>query len=84
MLEGFTLFRVTKGWQCSTKQAEQNGWSVRIIGDEQAQRILAQLSQDQSTETGNTNDIAKRRELIKRVVDVATQIHAKRRVMLEE
>jgi hypothetical protein len=43
MLEGFTLFHGNKGWQLSTKQAGVDGWSVRHIPEEHAQRILAEI-----------------------------------------
>jgi len=44
MLTGFTLLRVSKGWQCSTQQHDQDGWSVRFITEEQAQMFLSQLT----------------------------------------
>jgi hypothetical protein len=72
MLVGFTLFLTSKGWQCSTKQAEQDGWSVKHIPEEHAQRILAQLSQDKGIETDRTRE------------PNPTKVKQLRRVLIEE
>lgn len=43
-LDGLTLFfHHPKGWQLSTRQKDQPGWSVRLIPEEQALAILAGL-----------------------------------------
>jgi hypothetical protein len=42
-LSGFTLFKVSAGWQLSTRAEGETGWSVRIIPDSAAQVILGRL-----------------------------------------
>lgn len=39
-LTGFTLFRVTKGWQMSTRTVSENGWEVQTTPDATASEIL--------------------------------------------
>ena len=40
-LTGFTLFvHPGRGWQMSTRERGEEGWSVQIISDEVADRIL--------------------------------------------
>jgi hypothetical protein len=43
MLEGFTLFRSSKGWQLSIKRVGVDGWSVRHIPESHAKTILAEV-----------------------------------------
>jgi hypothetical protein len=40
-LSGFTLFETSRGWQLSTREVGEDGWSVRIVSDEQAEVLLA-------------------------------------------
>lgn len=43
-LQGFTLFlHEGRGWQMSVRRVGENGWDVKIIPEEDAQRILALL-----------------------------------------
>lgn len=39
-LTGFTLFQTSRGWQLSTREREQDAWSVRIIPQEEADALL--------------------------------------------
>lgn len=39
-LYSFTLFQVPKGWQMSTREVGEVGWSVRIIPESEAQLVL--------------------------------------------
>ena len=45
-LSGFTLFKVTKGWQMSLRLAEEEGWLVRHVSDEDASRLLDLVGED--------------------------------------
>ncbi len=38
-LTGFTIFKVSKGWQMSTRFGD-DAWSVRIVADEVAQEVF--------------------------------------------
>jgi hypothetical protein len=44
-LSGFTLFYqpTKKGWQMSTRRQSEAGWSVQIIPDADAQRLLSMI-----------------------------------------
>lgn len=42
-LDGLTLFHTTRGWQLSTREKDQPGWSVRIIPNDQAFTILSAM-----------------------------------------
>lgn len=42
-LTGFTLFKITKGWQMSTRVEGEVGWFVRFVTEERAREILAQI-----------------------------------------
>lgn len=42
-LEGFTLFKNDKGWQMSVRRQGEHGWDVKIVPDEDAQRVLSML-----------------------------------------
>jgi hypothetical protein len=43
-LEGFTLFKVSRGWQLSTREIGEYGWSVSSVSDEQAATILTAVA----------------------------------------
>jgi hypothetical protein len=43
-LSGFTLFKVPRGWQLSTRTEGEVGWSVRLIKADEAECILSSLS----------------------------------------
>ena len=45
-LSGFTLFKVAKGWQMSLRLAEEGGWLIRHISDEDAARLLDLVGED--------------------------------------
>ena len=45
-LTGFTLFKVTRGWQMSLRPVGEEGWIIRIISDEDASRILSTVGND--------------------------------------
>lgn len=38
--DGATLFQTSKGWQFSTRERDQVGWSIKIISNAEAQEIL--------------------------------------------
>lgn len=44
-LEGFTLFYqpTRKGWQMSVRRKGESGWDVKLVSEDQAQRLLAML-----------------------------------------
>ena len=43
-LTGFTLFRVSRGWQMSTRIDGEDGWSVQIISDADAVDLLRKIT----------------------------------------
>jgi len=42
-LDGFTLFKTSKGWQLSTRAKGESGWSVRFVSQEAADRLFSCL-----------------------------------------
>lgn len=39
-LSGFTLFKVPKGWQLSTREEGETGWIIRMVSEDKARLIL--------------------------------------------
>lgn len=50
MITGFTLFwnPGKKAWQCSTRVASEEGWIIKHIPDEEAQRYFRMLGWGQT------------------------------------
>ena len=45
MLDGFTLFQGSRGWQLSTREKGEQGFSIHYISDARAGELLVKLEQ---------------------------------------